>query len=91
MDLTRNPSGVVGAILRLTAQSIKVAVPRIAKTIVFMWSIGTDLITIALAPVRQSASTWVRRSAPLGFSYTRPEYSAAKHRRGYVDMYLQGR
>jgi hypothetical protein len=36
----------------LTAQSIKVAVPRMANTMVFIWSIGTDLITIALVPVR---------------------------------------
>lgn len=55
--LTRNPAGDAGAMFRLTAQSMKVAVPRIAKTMVFMSSIGTDLITIALVPVRKSAST----------------------------------
>lgn len=55
--LTRKPAGDAGSMLRLTAQSIKVALPRMANTMVFMWSMGTDLITMALVPVRQSAST----------------------------------
>ncbi|KAK1529643.1 hypothetical protein CPAR01_11955 [Colletotrichum paranaense] len=65
---SRKPSGEAGAVLRLTAQSMKVAEPRIAKTMVFMWSMGTDLMTIAFVPVFQSAETWASRSAPLGWS-----------------------
>ena len=34
--LTKKPAGDVGAAFRLTAQSINVAVPRMANTIVFM-------------------------------------------------------
>ncbi|KXH63506.1 hypothetical protein CNYM01_10372 [Colletotrichum nymphaeae SA-01] len=65
---SRKPSGDAGAVLRLTAQSMKVAEPRMAKTMVFMWSMGTDLMTIAFVPVFQSAETWASRSAPLGWS-----------------------
>ncbi|KAK7446467.1 hypothetical protein Landi51_07414 [Colletotrichum acutatum] len=65
---SRKPSGEAGAVLRLTAQSMKVAEPRMAKTMVFMWSMGTDLMTIAFVPVFQSAETWASRSAPLGWS-----------------------
>lgn len=54
---TKNLSGDAGAEFRFTAQSKKVCVPRIANTIVFMSSIGTDLITMALVPILQSAST----------------------------------
>lgn len=67
-QLTRNPFGEVGAVFKLTAQSMKLAVPRIAKTIVSMWSMGTDLMHIALAPVFQSELTWALLSAPVGFS-----------------------
>ncbi len=48
--------------------SIKVAVPRMAKTMVFSLSMGTDLMTMAFVPVRQSASTCVSLSAPFGVS-----------------------
>ena len=65
-DLTRKPSGVAGAELRLTAQSRNVCEPRMAKTITFISSMGTDLITIDFVPVRQSASTYVSRSLPEG-------------------------
>ena len=65
--LTSNPSGAVGAELKFTAQSMKVCVPLIAKTMVFMSSIGTDLMTMAFVPVRQSESTWVSFSCPPGF------------------------
>jgi len=64
---TRNPSGETGADFKLTAQSINVCVPLIAKTMVFISSIGTDLITIAFVPRRQSDSTWVSFSCPVGF------------------------
>ena len=67
---------------------MNVAVPRMAKTITFMLSIGTDLRTMALDPVLQLASINVSLSAPRGVSYTRSEYWAARHRRGYVGMYL---
>jgi hypothetical protein len=84
---TKKPAGDVGVISRFTAQSIKVAVPRMAKTIVFMESMGIDLITMALVPVRQSASTCASRSArAVGGSYTLSEYWAARQRRGYVGM-----
>ncbi len=49
--------GDAGAVFKFTAQSMNVAVPRMAKTIVSMWSMGTDLIHMALAPVFQSAFT----------------------------------
>jgi hypothetical protein len=65
-ELTRKPSGDAGAELRLTAQSRNVCDPRIANTITFISSMGTDLITIDLVPVRQSASTYVSRSLPEG-------------------------
>lgn len=87
--LTRNPSGETGADLRLTAQSMKVCVPLIANTIVFISSIGTDLITIAFVPSLQSDSTWVSFSCPAGFAYTRSEYFAARQRSGKVGIYLQ--
>lgn len=80
--LTRKPVGAVGSVFRFTAQSMNDAVPRIAKTIVSMWSIGTDLMHMALVPVFQSALTCTSRSAPLGRSYTFSEYCAAKHNRG---------
>lgn len=48
---------------KLTAQSMNVAVPRMAKTMVFIESMGTDLMTMALVPILQSASTWASRSA----------------------------
>jgi hypothetical protein len=87
--LTRNPSGEAGCEFRFTAQSINVWLPRIANTIVFMSSIGTDLITIAFVPIFQSASTCVSFSWPLGFVYTLSEYWAAKHRSGNVGRYLE--
>ena len=59
-----------------------------AKTIVLTVSIGTDLITIALVPARQSADTWQRRSAPLGSLYTFSEYCAARQIIGHVGMKL---
>ena len=86
--LTKKPVGAFGAVFRFTDQSMNVAVPRMAKTTVSMWSIGTDLMHIARAPVFQSALTWTSRSAPLGFSYTFSEYCAARHRSGYEGMYL---
>lgn len=49
--LTKNPDGEDGAVFKFTAQSIKVAVPLIAKTMVFIWSMGTDLITMARVPL----------------------------------------
>jgi hypothetical protein len=65
--LTRNPAGDTGEELRFTAQSRKVELPRIAKTITFMSSIGTDLITIDFVPIRQSASTNASLSLLEGF------------------------
>lgn len=64
---SRNPTGDEGAEFRLTAQSMNVWVPRMAKTTVFISSIGTDFITIALVPILQSASMCVCRSRPEGF------------------------
>lgn len=52
--------------LRFTAQSINVDVPRIANTMTLWSSIGTDLITMARDPPRQLALTCVSFSAPLG-------------------------
>lgn len=49
--LTKNPAGEDGAVFRFTAQSMNVAVPLIAKTMVFIWSMGTDLITMARVPL----------------------------------------
>ena len=72
--LTRNSPGDTGAELRLTAQSMKVWLPRMAKTMVFMSSTGTDLITIAFVPIFQLASTCVSLSLPAGFVYTLWEY-----------------
>ena len=48
---TRKPVGGVGSVLRFTDQSMNVAVPRMAKTMVSMWSIGTDLMHMARVPV----------------------------------------
>jgi len=59
---TKNPVGATGADLRLTAQSMNVCVPLIANTIVFMSSMGNDLMTIALVPILQSESTCVSLS-----------------------------
>ena len=64
--LTRNPTGEVGSVLRFTAQSINVEVPRIANTMTLWSSMGTDLMTIARVPPRQLALTCVSFSAPLG-------------------------
>lgn len=86
--LTKNLSGEDGAGRKFTAQSIKVWLPRIAKTTVFISSIGMLFRTIALVPCLQSASTWVSRSAPVGRVYTRSENCAARHKSGYVGMYL---
>ena len=80
--------GDFGAVFRFTDQSMNVAVPRMAKTMVSIWSIGTDLMHIARAPVFQSALMWTSRSAPFGFSYTFSAYCAARHKRGYEGMYL---
>lgn len=70
-SLTRNPEGETGAEFRLTAQSMNVWLPRIANIIVFMSSIGTDLMTMAFVPMRQLASTCASLSLPVGFIYAR--------------------
>lgn len=59
--------GDTGAELRFTAQSMNVWLPRMANTTQFMSSIGTDLMTIAFVPIRQSAFTNASRSSPVGF------------------------
>ena len=64
--LTRKSVGATGAELRLTAQSMNVWLPRMAKTTQFMSSIGTDLMTMAFVPPRQFASTNASRSFPVG-------------------------
>jgi hypothetical protein len=56
IPLTSNPSGDAGAVLKLTAQSIDPLVPLMARIMVFISSIGTDLINMAFVPNRQSAS-----------------------------------
>ncbi len=48
--LTKKFSGDAGAEFRLTAQSRNVWLPLMAKTTVFMSSMGTDLMTIAFVP-----------------------------------------
>jgi hypothetical protein len=65
--LTKNPAGDAGVELRLTAQSRNVELPRIANTITFISSMGTDLMTIDLVPIRQSASMNASLSLPDGF------------------------
>lgn len=80
-SLTRKSPGETGAESRLTAQSMKVWLPRIAKTMVFMSSIGTDLMTILL-PILQLASTYASRSLPVGLMYAFCEYCAARHSSG---------
>ena len=65
---SRKPVGEVGAARTFTAQSRKLCVPRMAKTIVFMSSIGSDLTTMALVPCIQSESTYECRSRPEGLS-----------------------
>lgn len=65
--LTRNPAGDIGEELRFTAQSRNVELPRIAKTMTFISSMGTDLMTIDFVPIRQSASTNASLSLPEGF------------------------
>lgn len=60
-----------------------------AKIIVFMLSIGTDLMTMAFVPMRQLASTCASLSLPEGFIYARWEYCAARHTRGYEGKYLR--
>jgi hypothetical protein len=87
--LTRKPAGDAGLELRFTAQSRNVWLPRIAKTIIFLSSMGTDLITIDFVPLRQSASTNASRSFPVGLVYTLSEYRAAIQRRGNVGTYLK--
>ena len=87
--LTRNPAGDAGEELRFTAQSRNVELPRIAKTITFISSMGTDLMTIDFVPIRQSASTNASLSLPVGFVYTCSEYCAATHRSGNVGIYLE--
>ena len=84
--LTKKPAGDAGAEFKLTAQSMNVWLPRIANTTVFMLSIGTDFMTIALVPILQSALTCVSRSALVGFVYTRWEYEAARQSKGYVGI-----
>lgn len=59
--------GNTGVELRLTAQSIKVWEPRIAKMIVAAESIGTDLINIAFVPERQSADMCMADSDEVAF------------------------
>jgi hypothetical protein len=56
---SRKSRGEAGVELRLTAQSMNVWEPRIAKMMVEEASMGTDLMTIALVPIRQSAEMWV--------------------------------
>ena len=65
-DLTKKSVGATGAELRLTAQSMNVWLPRMAKTTQFMSSIGTDLIIMAFVPPRQLASTKASLSLPVG-------------------------
>lgn len=60
-----------------------------AKMMIFILSLGTDFITMALVPFRQFALTCVARSLPEGFAYTLWEYSAAIHSMGNVSMYLE--
>ncbi len=47
---SRKPRGGTGELLRLTAQSMKVAVPRMAKTMTDRSSTATDLMVMALVP-----------------------------------------
>lgn len=56
---SRKPCGETGSVFRLTPQSLRLSmlVPRIANTIVFLSSHGTDLTTMALVPVLPSADT----------------------------------
>lgn len=45
--------------MKLTAQSMKLAVPRIAKTMTRVASRGTDLINVVLTlPARQEEAMW---------------------------------
>lgn len=70
----------------LTAQSINLALPRIAKTITSWASTGTDFITMALVPRRTLGGMCSCLSCPFGVWYTRSEYWAAIQRRGSVDV-----
>ena len=64
---SRKSMGDMGAELRFTAQSMNVWLPRMAKTTQFMSEMGTDLITIAFVPRRQSDGTKASRSRAVGF------------------------
>lgn len=66
--LTKKSPGETGAESRLTAQSMNVWLPRMAKTMVFISSMGTDLITIAFVPIFQLASTCASLSLPEGLT-----------------------
>ena len=63
---TKKSLGDTGDEFRLTAQSMKVWLPRMANTTQFISSIGIDLITMALVPIRQSALTKASLSFPVG-------------------------
>lgn len=86
---SRKPSGDDGAGRKFTAQSMKPDEPRMAKTIVFMSSIGCVFNVIALVRWKIEALMWSSLSDPTGRSYTRNECFAARHNRGYVGMYLK--
>lgn len=64
--VTRKSVGDTGHESKLTAQSMKVRLPRMANTTQFISSMGIDLMTIALVPIRQSALTKVSLSFPAG-------------------------
>lgn len=66
--LTKKSPGETGAESRLTAQSMNVWLPRMAKTMVFISSMGTDLMTIAFVPIFQLASTCASLSLPEGLT-----------------------
>lgn len=61
---SRKCAGDAGDVDRLTAQSINEAVPRMAKIMVCMWSIGMDFIVIAFVAVKREGERWC--SASLG-------------------------
>jgi hypothetical protein len=64
--LTRKPAGDAGVWFMLTAQSINLALPRIAKTITSWASTGTDFITMALVPKRTLGGMCSCLSCPFG-------------------------
>ena len=64
--ITKKSLGVTGDEFRLTAQSMKVWLPRMANTTQFISSIGIDLMTMAFVPIRQSALTKASLSSPVG-------------------------